>query len=50
MENPEGSGKTWVRKTDEVTILQKHIEARIHVLGIKVPRTYTVMFVMSLLL
>ena len=29
---------TWVRKSDEVTILQRHIEAEIHSLGVKAPK------------
>ncbi len=29
--------RIWVRKADEVTVLQKHIEAEIHALGIKAP-------------
>lgn len=29
--------RIWVRKADEVTVLQKHIEAEIHALGVKAP-------------
>lgn len=29
--------KVWVRKADEVTVLQKHIEAEIYALGVKAP-------------
>lgn len=31
-------GKVWVRKADEVTVLQRHIEAEVHSLGVKAPK------------